>query len=80
MRSGEIVLQGDSKNLTDKDLERAYFGFEEGARKEQAHFETAWSCPRAGLFATPIDRHRAGRLRIDQSGSLVEIDAMARIA
>jgi branched-chain amino acid transport system ATP-binding protein len=38
MRSGEIVLQGDSKDLTDTELERAYFGFEEGARKEEAHF------------------------------------------
>jgi branched-chain amino acid transport system ATP-binding protein len=38
MRSGRIVLQGQSKDLTDKQLERAYFGFEDDKAKEQAHF------------------------------------------
>ena len=38
MRSGQIVLQGLSKDLTDKDLESAYFGFEGGASGSQAHF------------------------------------------
>jgi len=38
MRSGEIVLQGLSKDLTDKELERAYFAFEDsGRRKEIVH-------------------------------------------
>jgi branched-chain amino acid transport system ATP-binding protein len=38
MRSGQIVLHGPSKNLTDKELESAYFGFEGRARAEQVHF------------------------------------------
>jgi branched-chain amino acid transport system ATP-binding protein len=38
MRSGEIVLHGHSKDLTDKELERAYFGFKDGTNKERAHF------------------------------------------
>jgi branched-chain amino acid transport system ATP-binding protein len=38
MRSGRIVLQGQSSDLTDKDLERAYFGFEDDKAKDQAHF------------------------------------------
>lgn len=38
MRSGQIVLHGNSKDLTDKELERAYFGFEDGTAKAQAHF------------------------------------------
>jgi len=38
MRSGRIVLHGRSQDLTDEDLERAYFGFEDDKAKEQAHF------------------------------------------
>lgn len=38
MRSGQIVLSGNSKDLTDKELERAYFAFDEGARAKEAHF------------------------------------------
>jgi branched-chain amino acid transport system ATP-binding protein len=38
MRSGQIVLYGASKDLTDKELEGAYFGFQEGMRKDQVHF------------------------------------------
>lgn len=38
MRSGRIVLSGDSLSLTDKELETAYFGFEEGLGDRQAHF------------------------------------------
>ena len=39
MRSGEIVLHGLSKDLTDKELERAYFGFHDGGRTEEmVHF------------------------------------------
>lgn len=37
MRNGEIVLQGSCKDLTDKDLERAYFGFE-GNTAASVHF------------------------------------------
>jgi branched-chain amino acid transport system ATP-binding protein len=38
MRSGRIVLDGRSTDLTDKELERAYFGFEDDKAKDQAHF------------------------------------------
>ena len=39
MRSGEIALHGLSKDLTDKELERAYFGFDDGGRTEEmVHF------------------------------------------
>jgi branched-chain amino acid transport system ATP-binding protein len=39
MRSGQIVLHGLSKDLTDKELERAYFGFDDGGRTEEmVHF------------------------------------------
>jgi branched-chain amino acid transport system ATP-binding protein len=38
MRSGRIVLHGHSKDLTDKELERAYFGFADDKAKAQAHF------------------------------------------
>jgi branched-chain amino acid transport system ATP-binding protein len=38
MRSGRIVLHGPSKDLTDKELERAYFGFDDDKAKPQAHF------------------------------------------
>jgi branched-chain amino acid transport system ATP-binding protein len=39
MRSGQIVLHGFSKNLTDKELERAYFGFHDGGQAEEmVHF------------------------------------------
>jgi branched-chain amino acid transport system ATP-binding protein len=38
MRSGQIVLHGRSKDLTDKELESAYFGFDGRARAEQVHF------------------------------------------
>jgi branched-chain amino acid transport system ATP-binding protein len=39
MRSGQIVLHGLSKDLTDKELERAYFGFDGGGRTEEmVHF------------------------------------------
>jgi branched-chain amino acid transport system ATP-binding protein len=37
MRSGQIVLHGLSKDLTDKALERAYFGFDDAERSD-AHF------------------------------------------
>jgi branched-chain amino acid transport system ATP-binding protein len=37
MRSGQIVLHGFSKDLTDKELERAYFGFDDAAPTD-AHF------------------------------------------
>ena len=37
MRSGQIVLHGLSKDLTDKELERAYFGFDD-AERVSAHF------------------------------------------
>jgi len=38
MRSGRIVLDGRSTELTDKELEHAYFGFEDDKAKDQAHF------------------------------------------
>lgn len=38
MRSGRIVLSGDSKSLSNKDFEKAYFGFKEGLGDRQAHF------------------------------------------
>jgi len=38
MRSGQIVLHGSSKELTDAELERAYFGFADDTSKRQAHF------------------------------------------
>jgi branched-chain amino acid transport system ATP-binding protein len=38
MRSGQIVLQGASKDLTDKELESAYFGFDGRTPSEAAHF------------------------------------------
>jgi branched-chain amino acid transport system ATP-binding protein len=38
MRSGRIVLDGRSTDLTDKELEHAYFGFEDDKAKDQAHF------------------------------------------
>jgi branched-chain amino acid transport system ATP-binding protein len=38
VRNGRTVLGGDSKDLTDKQLETAYFGFEGGAPDEKAHF------------------------------------------
>jgi len=39
MRSGQIVLHGLSKDLTDKELERAYFGFHDGGQTEEVvHF------------------------------------------
>lgn len=34
LRSGQIVLGGAARALDDKELERAYFGFEDGARAE----------------------------------------------
>src|SRR5262249_15636685 len=36
MRSGQIVLHGSSKELTDAELERAYFGFADDTSKRQA--------------------------------------------
>jgi branched-chain amino acid transport system ATP-binding protein len=38
VRNGRTVLGGDSKDLTDKQLETAYFGFDGGASDEKAHF------------------------------------------
>jgi branched-chain amino acid transport system ATP-binding protein len=38
VRNGRTVLGGNSKDLTDKELETAYFGFEGAAPDEQAHF------------------------------------------
>jgi branched-chain amino acid transport system ATP-binding protein len=39
MRSGQIVLHGLGKDLTDKELERAYFGFHDGGQTEEmVHF------------------------------------------
>ena len=38
MRNGEIVLQGKSSELTDDELEQAYFGFEQTAGEKEAHF------------------------------------------
>jgi len=38
MRSGQIVLHGVSKGLTDKELESAYFGFDGRARRQATHF------------------------------------------
>ena len=35
MRSGQIVLHGLGKDLTDKELERAYFGFHDGGQTEE---------------------------------------------
>jgi branched-chain amino acid transport system ATP-binding protein len=34
LRSGQIVLQGQSKDLTDKELERAYFGFDDDTPRQ----------------------------------------------
>jgi branched-chain amino acid transport system ATP-binding protein len=38
MRSGQIVLHGRSADLADKELERAYFGFQDGAPKDEVRF------------------------------------------
>ena len=38
LRSGQIELTGRSDELTDEELERAYFGFEEAAEREDVHF------------------------------------------
>jgi branched-chain amino acid transport system ATP-binding protein len=38
LRSGQIVLGGLARELSDKELERAYFGFEEGAPRETVQF------------------------------------------
>jgi branched-chain amino acid transport system ATP-binding protein len=38
LRSGRIVLGGESRTLSDKELERAYFGFEESTPRGQAAF------------------------------------------
>jgi branched-chain amino acid transport system ATP-binding protein len=38
LRSGQIVIGGESRALNDRELERAYFGFEEGASRDQAYF------------------------------------------
>ncbi len=38
LRSGQIVLHGHSKDLTDGELERAYFGFQDESSTDQAHF------------------------------------------
>ncbi len=38
MRNGRIVLHGQAKTLTDKDLESAYFGFDSDAGQQQIHF------------------------------------------
>ena len=38
LRSGQIELTGRSEALTDAELERAYFGFEDPAPGEDVHF------------------------------------------
>ena len=38
LRSGKIELSGRSQDLTDEELERAYFGFEGTTPKEDVHF------------------------------------------
>jgi branched-chain amino acid transport system ATP-binding protein len=38
VRNGCVTLEGASRDLTDKDLEDAYFGFEDEPRKAAAHF------------------------------------------
>ena len=38
LRSGQIELSGRSRDLTDEELERAYFGFEGAPSGEEAHF------------------------------------------
>ena len=38
MRRGQIELEGKSSDLTDEELEKAYFGFDEAALDERTHF------------------------------------------
>ena len=38
MRRGQIELEGKSSELTDDELEKAYFGFDEAAVDERTHF------------------------------------------
>ena len=38
MRRGQIELEGKSSDLTDEQLEQAYFGFDEAVADERTHF------------------------------------------
>ena len=38
MRRGQIELEGKSSDLTDEQLEKAYFGFDEAVLDERSHF------------------------------------------
>ena len=55
MRSGQIALHGLSKDLTDKELERAYFGFDDGGAPRNGPLLKP-SCAEAGNGPQPLMR------------------------